>query len=89
MKKIIFFHENCLLIVIFVLTIVLTILMYNLFKINRRIKNLEKTKFEILWTIIPTFIIISLMIPSLELLYFTEESGGVFFEKKIKIVGHQ
>lgn len=89
MKKIIFFHEKCLLVIIIVLVPVLIILLYNLYKTFRSVTNLENINFEILWTIVPSIIIIMLMVPSLELLYFSEETGGAFFANKLKVVGHQ
>jgi len=82
MKKLIFFHEKCMIVIIFVLTVVLLLLLFNNISKNRSIKNLENKFFEILWTVIPSIIILLLIVPSLELLYKVEERGGVIFEKK-------
>jgi heme/copper-type cytochrome/quinol oxidase subunit 2 len=89
MAKIIYFHDKCIILLIFVLSVVFILLIFNFFSKKRRILNLDKTFFEILWTIVPTILIILIMIPSLELLYFSEEIGGVEIKKNVKIVGHQ
>lgn len=89
MINIINFHEKCILVVLLVLRVVLFILIYNLIKNYKVLKNVENESFEILWTIIPTLIILGIMVPSLELLYFSEETGGQNITNKIKIVGHQ
>lgn len=89
MEKIVGFHEKCILVIIFVLRVVLFLLVFKIFKKKRRTLKLEKTSFEIAWTIIPSLMILGLMVPSLEVLYFSEETGGVFLFKKIKVIGHQ
>uniref|UniRef100_A0A343VVJ2 Cytochrome c oxidase subunit 2 n=1 Tax=Bothromesostoma personatum TaxID=27905 RepID=A0A343VVJ2_9PLAT len=89
MGNIINFHEKCLLIILFVLVVVLTLLLYNILFSLSQTNGLENTLLEILWTVIPTLIIITIMVPSLEILYFSEESGGSFFSNNLKVVGHQ
>jgi heme/copper-type cytochrome/quinol oxidase subunit 2 len=89
MVKIIKFHENCMLVVIFVLIIVFILLIFNLINLFVVTNKLEKEIFEISWTLIPTLIIIRLMVPSLELLYFSEETGGIKTKNSVKIIGHQ
>jgi heme/copper-type cytochrome/quinol oxidase subunit 2 len=87
--NIIGFHEKCMLVIIFVLIVVLFILAYKIFRLKSVLKKLENQIFEIAWTLFPTLIILGIMIPSLELLYFSEETGGAKKNNKIKIVGHQ
>jgi cytochrome c oxidase subunit II len=89
MKRILFFHEDCLLVVFFVLTIVLTLILYIVLNYYSSTKNFEKSILEISWTLIPRLIIIILILPSLEVLYFSDSKKNVFYYKNIKVVGHQ
>lgn len=89
MEMIIEFHEKCLLILIFVIVLVFIILRYKCIKKNRGVLNLENTVFEIVWTLIPLMLILAMVVPSLSLLYYSELSGGLEFDKKVKVIGHQ
>ena len=64
MEGILFFHEDCLFILFFVLFLVLGILYFIIINSDSSIKNVEKSWFEIAWTFIPTIIILLLIVPS-------------------------
>jgi heme/copper-type cytochrome/quinol oxidase subunit 2 len=89
MERILNFHEKCLFVIVFVLAVVFIILFMKFFNLKRGVHNLENANFEIAWTVVPTLIILCLMVPSLEVLYFSEETGGVSYFKKVKVVAHQ
>jgi len=89
MKNVIFFHDKCLVLLIVILRVVLACLLVKYLKNGRGCLNLEKKKLEIRWTLLPTLLIILLVVPSLELLYFSEEGRGGEVRTKIKIIGHQ
>lgn len=89
MKKIIFFHECCLIIVVFVLAIVFILLVENFFLLGSVNNNIENSFLEIVWTLGPTLIIFGLMVVSLDVLYYSEDTGGLIYSSNIKVVGHQ
>lgn len=89
MKKVIFFHDCCIVIVLFVLAVVF-ILLADKFLLHGSVnRNTENSFLEIIWTLGPTFIIFFLMVLSLDFLYFNEDSGGITYFNNIKVVGHQ
>nr|YP_009735116.1 cytochrome c oxidase subunit II [Acropyga guianensis]QBG38616.1 cytochrome c oxidase subunit II [Acropyga guianensis] len=83
----IFFHDFTMMILIFIMTLIFYImftLIINKF-INRLI--LQNHFMEIIWTLIPMIILIFIAIPSIKILYITEE---MYINKlTIKTLGHQ
>nr|ATJ03024.1 cytochrome c oxidase subunit II [Atta texana] len=83
----IFFHDFAMIIMIFITILILFItfsLMSNQF-IHRFL--LENQTIEIVWTILPMFILIAMAIPSIKVLYLTDEIFNV--NLTIKAIGHQ
>lgn len=84
---IIFFHDFAIIILIFItiiiFSIIIIILKNNL--INRFL--LQGHSIELIWTIIPIFILIFIAIPSLKILYLTDETHNN--KLSIKTIGHQ
>lgn len=89
------FHDfhNILLYMCFIITgIICSLLAWVCFRYNKK-ANPNPSKFthnavlEIIWTIIPVVIVISLLIPSIKLLYFANEVPES--EMTIKIIGKQ
>nr|YP_010341277.1 cytochrome c oxidase subunit II [Stenamma expolitum]UNZ99543.1 cytochrome c oxidase subunit II [Stenamma expolitum] len=83
----IFFHDFTMIILIFITTFILNIMLIlttNTF-INRYL--LENHSIELIWTILPMFILIFIALPSLKILYLTDE----LHDNKItlKTIGHQ
>nr|ABQ11830.1 cytochrome c oxidase subunit 2 [Iphiteon panicea] len=87
MEQIILLHDYCM----FLLIIILTLILWTLNKITTNktySRNInENTKLEIIWTILPAIILITIAYPSLKLLYATDET--IEPELTIKGVGNQ
>lgn len=84
---IIFFHDHVLIILILILTLVgyiIISLFFNSF-INRFL--LEGQDIEVIWTILPAVILILIALPSLHLLYISDEFKRTSYT--VKINGHQ
>nr|AAL28049.1 cytochrome oxidase subunit II [Terrisswalkerius montislewisi] len=87
MMQLISFHDHTLIILTLVLTMVgyaLIALMFNT-SINRYI--LEAQSIETVWTILPALILLTLALPSLRILYLTDEVSNPSIT--VKTVGHQ
>nr|YP_784035.1 cytochrome c oxidase subunit II [Scutigerella causeyae]ABF93302.1 cytochrome c oxidase subunit II [Scutigerella causeyae] len=87
MEQMIFFHDHTLMILVIITSLVgytMLSLMFNNFT-NRTL--LEGQDIEILWTILPAFTLIFIALPSLRILYLTDE---IFFSSlTLKTIGHQ
>lgn len=84
---IIFFHDFTIIILIFItilISFIIFIIIYNKI-INRYL--LQGHAIELIWTIIPIFILIFIAIPSLKILYLTDEIHNN--KLSIKTIGHQ
>nr|QFZ89340.1 cytochrome oxidase subunit II [Metaphire sp. SC201001-04] len=87
MLQLISFHDHTLIILTLVLTVVgyaLTVLMFNKY-VNRYI--LEAQTIETIWTILPALILLVLALPSLRILYITDEVSNPALT--VKTIGHQ
>nr|YP_010021601.1 cytochrome c oxidase subunit II [Pnyxia scabiei]QOL10542.1 cytochrome c oxidase subunit 2 [Pnyxia scabiei] len=87
MEQLIFFHDYSLLILILITILVsyiMSMLMFNKFT-NRFL--LSGQMIEIIWTIIPTIILMFIALPSLRLLYLLDEIN--FPTITLKTIGHQ
>lgn len=86
-EQLIFFHDHTLIILIIITTLVsylIFILFFNKY-INRFL--LHGQTIEIIWTIIPTIILLFIALPSLRLLYLLDEINEPIIT--IKSIGHQ
>nr|QFZ89482.1 cytochrome oxidase subunit II [Moniligastridae sp. SC201703-05]QFZ89491.1 cytochrome oxidase subunit II [Megascolecidae sp. SC201737-07] len=87
MLKLISFHDHALI----VLTLVLTLVGYSMFNIlvNKNIDRfaMEAHTLETVWTVSPAAVLLFLALPSLRLLYVTDEAWDA--SVTIKVVGHQ
>nr|QFZ89421.1 cytochrome oxidase subunit II [Metaphire birmanica]QFZ89534.1 cytochrome oxidase subunit II [Metaphire birmanica] len=87
MMQLISFHDHTLIILTLVLTVVgyaLAVLMFNKY-VNRYI--LEAQTIETAWTILPALILLVLALPSLRILYITDEVSNPSLT--VKTIGHQ
>lgn len=86
-ERIIYFHDHAILVIIIIIVIILYIIIFILFNkfVNRFI--LENQIIEIIWTVIPIFFLIFLAVPSLKILYLTDEIKNPIFS--VKVLGHQ
>nr|QFZ89524.1 cytochrome oxidase subunit II [Megascolecidae sp. YN201748-01] len=87
MMQLISFHDHTLIILTLVLTVVgyaLIVLTFNKY-VNRYI--LEAQTIETVWTILPALILLVLALPSLRILYITDEVSNPSLT--VKTIGHQ
>jgi len=87
MEELIFFHDH----IITILTIITIIIIYTIIStsLNTQVNKIiiESQPLELFWTIIPTFILIFIGMPSIRLLYILDEVFNPIIS--IKILGHQ
>nr|YP_009045979.1 cytochrome c oxidase subunit II [Engaeus quadrimanus]CDR98475.1 cytochrome c oxidase subunit 2 [Engaeus quadrimanus] len=87
MEQLTYFHDHTMMILILITTMVGYIMINSTFNsfINRLL--LENQIIEIIWTILPSIILIFIAMPSLRLLYLLDETNNSSIT--IKTVGHQ
>nr|YP_010268837.1 cytochrome c oxidase subunit II [Halobates hayanus]YP_011010123.1 cytochrome c oxidase subunit 2 [Halobates germanus]UIG88216.1 cytochrome c oxidase subunit 2 [Halobates hayanus]UIG88236.1 cytochrome c oxidase subunit 2 [Halobates hayanus]WPW46634.1 cytochrome c oxidase subunit 2 [Halobates germanus]WPW46647.1 cytochrome c oxidase subunit 2 [Halobates germanus]WPW46751.1 cytochrome c oxidase subunit 2 [Halobates germanus] len=87
MEQLMFFHDNTMIILIMITTLIAWIMFKMLFNkmINRFM--MENQMIEIIWTIIPAMILILIALPSLRILYMMDETKNPSLT--IKAIGHQ
>nr|YP_010515275.1 cytochrome c oxidase subunit II [Emerita talpoida]UXL87261.1 cytochrome c oxidase subunit 2 [Emerita talpoida] len=87
MEQLIFFHDHAMVVLILITTLV-GYMMISLFwntLINRVL--LENQTIEIIWTILPAFILVFIALPSIRLLYLLDEINNP--SVTLKTIGHQ
>nr|ASV72578.1 cytochrome oxidase subunit 2 [Arisubathynella cheongmiensis] len=87
MEMMIFFHDHVMTILLLILTLVGYVMLSMLFNKNINRFLLEGQYIEIIWTILPSLILIMIALPSLHLLYVSDELFNVKYN--IKIMAHQ
>nr|YP_009480511.1 cytochrome c oxidase subunit II [Cryptopygus terranovus]APC61719.1 cytochrome c oxidase subunit II [Cryptopygus terranovus] len=87
MEQLIFFHDHTLTILILMITIVGFNLISTMFNTNIDQYMLESQELELFWTIVPSFILIFIGLPSIRLLYLMDEVYNPAIT--IKTIGHQ
>nr|AZL93079.1 cytochrome c oxidase subunit 2 [Amblyjoppa sp. ZJUH_2016002] len=87
MENLIFFHDHAMMIIMMI-TMMILYIMFSLLlnKLNNKM-ILHNQMIEIIWTILPMLILIFLAIPSLKILYLTDEMIKPLMT--IKTIGHQ
>nr|YP_010480553.1 cytochrome c oxidase subunit II [Trichomalopsis sarcophagae]UVN15278.1 cytochrome oxidase subunit 2 [Trichomalopsis sarcophagae] len=87
MESMIMFHDHAMMIIMMIISLIIYMIsfMVNNTYINRNL--LEGHMIEIIWTVIPIILLIFLAIPSLKILYLTDETN--FPMITVKILGHQ
>lgn len=86
-EQLIFFHDHSLTILILIISIVGFNLFSTMFNTNIDQYILESQGLELFWTIVPSFILIFIGLPSIRLLYLLDE---VYKPRiTIKTIGHQ
>lgn len=86
-EQIIFFHDHIITIIILIVIIVGYFLVFIILGSFFNKKLLDRQNIEIIWTILPIFRLIFIAIPSLQVLYLTDESTAPAIS--IKSMGHQ
>ena len=92
MEKVVAFHNFLNPIIIVIALFVIVLMIYILFRFSAKknpipSKNTHNTFLEILWTVIPTIILLVIAIPSFKLLYFSHYNPNT--EMTLKAIGHQ
>nr|QGA73979.1 cytochrome c oxidase subunit 2 [Chrysomela populi] len=87
MEQLSYFHDHTLMILM-IITVLVTQLLLSLFlnKFSHRFL-LEGQMIELIWTILPTLILIFIAIPSLRLIYILDEVNNPMIT--VKTIGHQ
>nr|YP_006493384.1 cytochrome c oxidase subunit II [Stenopus hispidus]YP_010310806.1 cytochrome c oxidase subunit II [Stenopus scutellatus]AEO18302.1 cytochrome c oxidase subunit II [Stenopus hispidus]AGA56091.1 cytochrome c oxidase subunit II [Stenopus hispidus]UMY76341.1 cytochrome c oxidase subunit 2 [Stenopus scutellatus] len=87
MEQLIFFHDHAMIVLILITTLV-GFMMFSLFfnSLTNRFL-LEGQTIEIVWTVLPAFILIFIALPSLRLLYLLDEVNNPSLT--LKTIGHQ
>lgn len=86
-EQIIFFHDHTIIILIVILSIVGYIIIQLILRKESNKLTIENQSLEILWTILPAIILIFIAIPSLKVLYITDETENP--NLSLKVIGHQ
>nr|YP_011036682.1 cytochrome c oxidase subunit II [Xestocephalus biprocessus]WRK21286.1 cytochrome c oxidase subunit II [Xestocephalus biprocessus] len=87
MEQLIMFHDHTMMIIIMI-TMMVMYMMVTLITnkmINRTL--LEGQMIEIMWTLIPAFMLMMIALPSLQILYMMEETNEPLIT--VKVIGHQ
>lgn len=87
MEELIFFHDYTITILILITTIVSFNLVATYTSINLDKFIIESQPLELFWTIVPTFVLIFIGLPSIRLLYLLDEVNKPSLT--IKTIGHQ
>nr|YP_009032773.1 cytochrome c oxidase subunit II [Folsomotoma octooculata]AGL95073.1 cytochrome c oxidase subunit II [Folsomotoma octooculata] len=87
MEQLIFLHNHVMTILILMITIVGFNLMTTIFNVTVDQHMLESQELELFWTIVPSFILIFIGLPSIRLLYLLDEIYSPNIT--LKVIGHQ
>nr|YP_010411510.1 cytochrome c oxidase subunit II [Euurobracon yokahamae]UJJ81885.1 cytochrome c oxidase subunit II [Euurobracon yokahamae] len=81
------FHDLSLILLLMIMIFILYMILY--FFMNKFVNKfiLHNQMIEIIWTLVPIIILLFMVIPSLKILYMSEESMNSFLT--LKILGHQ
>nr|UJY97864.1 cytochrome c oxidase subunit II [Anastatus fulloi] len=87
MEEMIMFHDHAMIVLVIIIILIMYFLIFMLTNkfVNRFL--LKGHLIEIFWTVIPMFMLLFLAIPSLSILYMTDELINP--ELTVKIIGHQ
>lgn len=84
-----YFHDIAFYVLITVSLLVARLLGFLWVNYDYRTTYLENKGLEIIWTLIPAFVLILLAIPSLKLLFFLETPTNMLPFNRVKVIGHQ
>jgi cytochrome c oxidase subunit II len=92
MEKLVAAHDFLLVLITLITLFVLVLLVYICLRFRRKAnpvssKNAHNTKLEIIWTVIPIFILIAIAIPSLRIHYFMQTDANP--DMTLKVTGYQ
>nr|YP_010535391.1 cytochrome c oxidase subunit II [Amblyomma mixtum]UYB77952.1 cytochrome c oxidase subunit II [Amblyomma mixtum] len=87
MEQMAFFHDHSMMIIISITIITMYMIMNIMINSFTSRSMMEGQEIEIIWTIIPAITLIFIAMPSLHLLYLTDEIFNA--QTSIKVIGHQ
>nr|YP_008999738.1 cytochrome c oxidase subunit II [Dermacentor nitens]AGH19695.1 cytochrome c oxidase subunit 2 [Dermacentor nitens] len=87
MEQMVFFHDHSMMIILMITIITIYMIMNIIYNKLTSRSLMEGQEIEIIWTIIPAITLIFIAIPSLYLLYLTDEMFNS--QMSIKVLGHQ
>nr|AUG32889.1 cytochrome c oxidase subunit II [Birmella discoidalisa] len=87
MEQLIFFHDHAMIILILIMMTILYLMTSLIFNKYTNKNLLNQQNIEIIWTVMPMFMLIFIALPSIHLLYLTDEVSSPLLT--IKAVGHQ
>nr|UXG58540.1 cytochrome c oxidase subunit 2 [Dermacentor albipictus] len=87
MEQMVFFHDHSMMIIMMITIITIYMIMNIIYNKFTSRSLMEGQEIEIIWTIIPAITLIFIAIPSLHLLYLTDEMFNS--QLSIKVFGHQ
>ncbi|YP_010286581.1 cytochrome c oxidase subunit II (mitochondrion) [Dermacentor variabilis] len=87
MEQMVFFHDHSMMIIMMITIITIYMIMNIMYNKFTSRSLMEGQEIEIIWTIIPAVTLIFIAIPSLHLLYLTDEMFNS--QLSIKVLGHQ
>nr|YP_010586474.1 cytochrome c oxidase subunit II [Pseudoneureclipsis achim]UZZ44275.1 cytochrome c oxidase subunit II [Pseudoneureclipsis achim] len=87
MEQLIFFHDNLMFTSTLIMTMIMILMMKSLTNklMSKNIK--ENNNMEMIWTVMPSLLLIYIALPSIQLLYLMDETN--IPSMTIKIIGHQ
>lgn len=86
-EYILFFHDVTFLLILVIALAVFLFFELIFFPIDPHRFLIDNQAIEFIWTLTPCIVLLILAIPSLQLLYLTDEASGV--EQSFKAIGHQ
>nr|YP_009866787.1 cytochrome oxidase subunit 2 [Hygrobates longiporus]BCG28119.1 cytochrome oxidase subunit 2 [Hygrobates longiporus] len=87
MEHMVFFHDHTMVVIITITIMVGYLLLSSINSDSFSSKNQEHTEMEIFWTILPAGLLIFIALPSMKILYLTDEMNSTFL--MIKTMGNQ
>nr|AQD17652.1 cytochrome c oxidase subunit II [Oryzaephilus surinamensis]QCP68861.1 cytochrome c oxidase subunit 2 [Oryzaephilus surinamensis]UNH68018.1 cytochrome c oxidase subunit 2 [Oryzaephilus surinamensis] len=87
MEQLSFFHDHALMILVIITTLVMYLTINILMNSFKHRFLLEGQTIEIIWTILPALILITIALPSLRLIYLLDETNNPSIT--VKSIGHQ
>nr|YP_009571132.1 cytochrome c oxidase subunit II [Chelodina colliei]AUY55013.1 cytochrome c oxidase subunit II [Chelodina colliei] len=87
MEELLHFHDHTLMIVFLISTLVLYIISSMMMTKLTHTSTMDAQEVEMVWTILPAIVLITIALPSLQVLYLTDEINNPHLT--IKTMGHQ
>ena len=86
-EQLVFFHDDVMFIITFIIILVFWVMKTTFFNKKFDLNLIHGTKIEIIWTLIPMFILLYIAFPSLKILYKMDDISNP--QITLKAIGHQ